>query len=107
MDLRVCVVCRPAIAPGFELAGVRVEPSDEETVGERLDRLCRDPSVGVVLVEDRLRGAVPDAVARRIERQAIPLVASFPSPRWDAVSVAEAEVLEVLRQAVGYRVRAP
>jgi hypothetical protein len=42
----------------------------------------------------------------RLDRQAPPVVAPVPGPLWDARRDAEAYIMEVLRQAIGYRVRA-
>ena len=92
MELTVRVVCRPRLAPGFALAGVAADEAD-------------DPRVGVVLVEDDLHRALPPDLVARIDRDGRPVVAPFPSPSWDGRRVAEEYVLEILRQAVGYRVR--
>ena len=35
----------------------------------------------------------------------LPVVAPFPAPSWDVKGEAEAYILEILRQAIGYRVR--
>jgi len=108
MDLSVRVVCRPAIAVGFELAGLRVDTAiDGAATRARLVALADDPSVGVVLVEERLHRALPADFALLLERRPRPLVAPFPSPRFDAAEAAEEAVLEILRRAIGYRVRLP
>lgn len=106
MELKVRVLCRPEIAAGFELAGVRVDRATLADAAAAMARLADDPSVGVVLVEDQLSRAMPEPLTRRIDRKASPLLLPFPSPRWEGPSAAEDYVLEILRQAVGYRVRA-
>jgi len=98
-------VCRPAIAPGFELCGLVVERTEEPGAGDTVARLAEDGSVGIVLLEESLRRALPDSLVRRIDRRSFPLLVSFPSPDWEGTSKAEDVVLEILRQAVGYRVR--
>lgn len=105
MELSTRVLCRPETAAGFELASVRVDRVDETTVGEAMRKLAADPSVGIVLVEERLRRAFPDDLRQRLDRQALPIVVSFPSPSWEGRGAAEERVLELLRQAIGYRVR--
>lgn len=105
MELSVRVLCRPEVAAGFRLAGLAVDASDEPGAADAMRKLAGDPGVGVVLIEERLRRAVPDDLRRRIERQTLPLVVAFPSPRWEGPSAAEDYVLELLRQAIGYRVR--
>jgi len=108
MDLSVRVVCGPEIAPGFELAGLRVDTAADGTAARaRIAALADDPAIGVVLVEDRLLRALPADFAQRLERQPRPLVAPFPSPRFAEPEAAEEAVLEILRRAIGYRVRLP
>lgn len=106
MALTVRVVCRPEIAAGFELAGIAVtRVADASAATETMRRLSADAGVGMVLLEDTLYRALPHDLTNRLDRQALPVVAPFPSPSWDVQSEAEAYVLEMLRQAIGYRVR--
>lgn len=105
MDLTVRVVCRPEIAAGFELAGLAVDEADETTAAETMSRLAARPGTGVVLVEERLRRALPEELMQRLDRLASPIVVPFPSPSWGGPGEKEEYVLEILRQAVGYRVR--
>jgi vacuolar-type H+-ATPase subunit F/Vma7 len=105
MELTVRVLCRPEIAAGFALAGLAVDEAVEATVGETLRRLAADPATGIVLVESRLRHALPEELLQRLDRAACPIVVPFPSPTWGGPSAEEEYVLEILRQAVGYRVR--
>ena len=108
MELSVRVVCRPEVAPGFELAGLRADTAtDGASARLRLAALADDPAVGIVLLEERLQRALPVEFAQRLERQPRPLVATFPSPHFGAEQAAEAAVLELLRRAIGYRVRLP
>jgi vacuolar-type H+-ATPase subunit F/Vma7 len=108
MELSVRVVCRPEIAPGFGLAGLRADTAvDGATARAQLAALTDNPAVGIVLVEERLHRALPAEFAQRLERQPRPLVAPFPSPSFGAPEAAEEAVLEILRRAIGYRVRLP
>lgn len=99
------VLCGPEVAAGFELAGLVADLADEATAGETMRRLADDPATGIVLVEERLRRALPEDLMLRLDRRATPIVVPFPSPSWGGASVADERVLEILRQAVGYRVR--
>lgn len=106
MNSAVRVVCRPELAPGFALTGVAVDqaaPGAE--AGAALAALLGRTDVGVVLIEDRLYQGLPDEVRRRADRSAAPVVVPFPSPAWDAAPPAEQYVVELLRRAIGYRVR--
>jgi vacuolar-type H+-ATPase subunit F/Vma7 len=79
---------------------------DGMKAAEAIGRLAADADVGIVLVDDALYRALPRDVLTRIDRQALPIVAPIPPPLWDERSEAEAYILEILRQAIGYRVRA-
>lgn len=105
--MKVRVVSRAAMASGFELAGLAVtRVEDGNSAAESVKRWAADPDVGIVLVDDALYRALPRDLLTRLDRQALPIVASVPNPRWDERSEAEAYILEILRQAIGYRVRA-
>ncbi len=99
------VLCRPDLAPGFALAGVSVDAADESSAGVAMARLASDPTVGVVLVEERLQRTLSTELLQRLDRRGVPVVVAFPSPSWGGRTAAEAYVLALLRQAVGYRVR--
>lgn len=102
----VRVLCRPSLAPGFELAGLVVDLApDGAAAADVLRRLAADPKNAIVFVDDVLHGSLPDELRARLERQPRPLVTPFPAPSWDEAAEAEAYVLEILRQAIGYRVR--
>ncbi len=107
MELKVEVLCTPPVASGFALAGIGAIATEPAGAPEALSRLCEDSSVGVVLVEDALHRALGPEVRARLDRLATPVVVPFPSPTWEKRGIAEQYVLEILRQAVGYRVRAP
>jgi vacuolar-type H+-ATPase subunit F/Vma7 len=104
--MKVRVVTRPPLAAGFELAGLAVERADDgHAAADIVTRWADDADVGVVLVDDELYRVLPSELLRRLDRQAMPVIASVPAPRWDERSDAEAYILEILRQAIGYRVR--
>jgi vacuolar-type H+-ATPase subunit F/Vma7 len=104
--MKVRVITRPSLGAGFELAGLAVErTSDRHVAADVVTRWASDAEIGVVLVDHELYTALPADLLRRLDRQAVPVIASIPAPRWDERSDAEAYVLEILRQAIGYRVR--
>jgi vacuolar-type H+-ATPase subunit F/Vma7 len=108
MGLSVRVVCRPEIASGFELAGLRADTAvDAATTRASLAALAEDPDLGIVLIDERLLRELPAELVQRLERQPRPLLAAFPGPRFDRPEAAEEAVLEILRRAIGYRVRLP
>jgi len=105
--LGVRVLARPEIAAGFALAGLHpVEVATGVDACERLDELMAAPDVGVVLMEEKLYDGLAEDVRRRLSRRALPMVVPFPEPAWaEQPRGAEAYIVELLRQVIGYRVR--
>ena len=103
----VRVVCRPEVGAGFALAALRPVTADvPEAAVARVHELLADPAVGVVLVQDELYAALPEETLREVGRRPLPMVVPFPGPRWSSTErTEEAYIVEILRQAIGYRVR--
>jgi vacuolar-type H+-ATPase subunit F/Vma7 len=103
----VRLLARPEVGIGFALAGLR--PSDVESAREgetRLRELLEESDVGVVLLEDAAYHALPEELRRRLGRRSLPMIVPFPGPAWAArAEEAEAYIVELLRQVIGYRVR--
>jgi vacuolar-type H+-ATPase subunit F/Vma7 len=104
---RVRVLCRPAIAAGFRLAGFTPDEAENAAEGaRRLAALIEQPDAGVVLVQQDFYAALPEADRRGLARRPLPLVVPFPAPSWaPPLEGPEAFITELLRQAIGYRVR--
>jgi vacuolar-type H+-ATPase subunit F/Vma7 len=105
----VGVICSPALASGFRLAGLAPHCAalGDDAVAA-LGRLLAAPAgvrPGVVLLEEGLAAALPPSLRRRLERDPALLVVPFPAARADAAAAPDAFLLEILRQAIGYRVR--
>jgi vacuolar-type H+-ATPase subunit F/Vma7 len=106
MTFALRVVCRPAVSDGFGLAGVRCVPAGDGTeTAAIVRRLADEGSIGVLLVEDVLYRALPEALRERLDRRSPPIVIPFPGPVGEERPTAEAELVELLRRAIGYRVR--
>jgi vacuolar-type H+-ATPase subunit F/Vma7 len=105
----VRVVARPAVAAGFGLAGLaalEVDATGTASPDARLVQLVADPAAGVLLVEQALWDALPEATRSGAAARPLPLVVPFPSPSWaPPEEAALGYVAELLRQAIGYRVR--
>lgn len=103
----VLVLARPAAAAGFALAGLETQgASDADAGARRVEALLERPDVGILFVEESIHAALDPAVRRAIAGRALPLVVPFPAPAWgEAPSAAEAFIVELLRRAIGYRVR--
>lgn len=101
----VRVLCDPAVEPGFALASLGARTSEPADATEALEALAAEPRTGVVLVQSDLYDAAAGPALRRLERHTIPVLLPFPGPRWAARPSAEEYVIELLRRAIGYRVR--
>lgn len=106
MTATVRVICRPEVAPGFALAGLRAHLlAPEESLEPILADLARHSEVGVVLLQEEIYDALPEDVRRRLDRSTRPVVVPFPGPAWESRPPAEERVVELLRRAIGYRVK--
>ncbi|HEY7471554.1 MAG TPA: V-type ATP synthase subunit F [Gemmatimonadota bacterium] len=101
----VAFVVRPALVPGVGLAGLRRAAVDDGiAAAARTSRLGAE-GVVVVLLEDRLYDDLPEEARRALSASPLPFVVPFPGPTWAVRPPAEEYVVELLRQAIGYRVR--
>jgi vacuolar-type H+-ATPase subunit F/Vma7 len=107
MGAEVHIICRTEVAPGFELAGLQVEAVSTAEEGMRvLEELAGRPGAGVLLVQDDVYGALSPEALHELSRRPLPMVVPFPGPVWEGrLEGAEAYIVELLRQAIGYRVR--
>jgi vacuolar-type H+-ATPase subunit F/Vma7 len=107
MSYSVRVVCPPEVAAGFALAGLHT--SSAGTLAEGNDfvkELLSRPDVGVILLEERLHAALSNETRRELARRPLPIVVPFPGPSWvPRPAGPDSYILELLRQAIGYRVR--
>ena len=103
--MKVRVISRSVLSAGFELAGVPVVRADDSaTTVDAIRHCAAQGDIAVILVDDMLYRGLPQDFLARLDRQGLPILAPVPSPRWDERSEAEAYILEILRQAIGYRV---
>ncbi|MGE0397390.1 MAG: V-type ATP synthase subunit F [Kofleriaceae bacterium] len=107
MRARLRAICTHETALGFALSGIApVEAQDGLEAARVLDSFATMPaSGGVVFIESVLYDALPAATRRRIRREGLPILMPFPSPAFDRAIAPEQELLDVLRRAVGYRMR--
>ena len=106
----VRAVASPVQCIGFRMAGLvasEVTPlSDPADIGDALLLAAGVPDTGILLVEQSVFDAAPELVRRDLEHRASPIVVTVPSPAFEhAPAAAEDYILELLRRAIGYRVR--
>lgn len=103
---RLVVVTGPGSSAGFALAGVPViEAADAPEAASRVEHLMNDPEAGVVVVEESLYRDLPEELQRSMRSSAQPVVIPIPGPDWTSESTAHEYIVEILRRAIGYRVR--
>ena len=107
MSTHLRVLSGPELATGFSLAGISAVPAnDAASATLRFRELLDDPTIGVVLLEERFHDLLPDDVRRQLSRRPLPMVVPFPGISWEAApGAAESYIVELLRQVIGYRVR--
>lgn len=106
MSLAVKVLCRPEVAAGFGLAGIRAEEAASAEDTERLlQSAATSTDVALVLIEDRLYDALDEESRHAADRMTLPIVVPFPGPRWGGGMTPHDYVVEILRRAIGYRVQ--
>jgi vacuolar-type H+-ATPase subunit F/Vma7 len=103
----VRILCRPDAALGFALAGVEVDIASTPAEGAaRAIELAAHPEVGVLLLDEDFYLGMRDSAKRALERRGVPMIVPFPGPvRAAPEEEAEAYLVEILRRAIGYRVR--
>ena len=106
MSRRIGVVSDAGVGLGFRLAGLRPRVADSRDAAKAaLAEMMAEERWGVILVQEDL---LPDSElpARPRGDAGVPILVPFPPPsRTRAPGEAEAYVAELLRRAVGYRVR--
>ncbi|MFP3940795.1 MAG: hypothetical protein ACLF0P_10850 [Thermoanaerobaculia bacterium] len=103
----VRLLCRPGTAAGLGLTGLApVLAADAAEAAGRLPGLLADEATALVLVEEILLPPAAGIPRPGAGSSAFPVVLPFPAPSWTApAAAAETWVAEILRRAVGYRVR--
>jgi len=103
---RLVVITSPGLSAGFALAGVSVfEATDGQDAARQIDHCVDEVNAGVVIIDEPLYRDLPEEVLRNLRRSAIPVVCPVPGPDWTAESTAHEYIVEILRRAIGYRVK--
>jgi vacuolar-type H+-ATPase subunit F/Vma7 len=103
---RLVVIASQGLGAGFALAGVPVfEEKSGVDAAARIEHLTESDSVGVVLIDEPLYRDIPEEVRRGLQRTALPVVIPVPGPDWTSAATAHEYIVEILRRAIGYRVR--
>ena len=103
---QVVVISSPGLSAGFALAGVPVfEATDGADAARQIDQWPDAMNVGVILIDEPLYEDLPEEVRRDLRRSPVPVVIPVPGPDWMTETTAHEYIVEILRRAIGYRVR--
>ena len=105
-EQRLVVIASRGLSAGFALAGVPVfEARDGADAAKQIERLIDDQDAGVVIIDEPLYRDIPEEIQRSFQRAALPVVIPVPGPDWTTETSAHDYIVEILRRAIGYRVR--
>lgn len=99
---RLVFVTPAEVRFGFGLGGAGQQLTTADDLEATLLRLFADPDVGVVVVDERLLGAMDDGRLRALEENWRGVLLVLPAP---AAAVGTDFVRRLLRRVLGYQVR--
>ncbi len=103
---RLAVITTPQSSAGFALTGVSVFPeANGVSAARRIELLITKSEASVVMIEDALYEDLPEDLRRVLRYKTTPVVIPIPGPNWGAESTAHDYIVDILRRAIGYRVR--
>jgi vacuolar-type H+-ATPase subunit F/Vma7 len=103
---QLMVITSPGLSAGFALAGVPVfEAEDGADAARQINHLVDDMNAGVVIMDEPLYEDLPEEVKRDLRKSAHPVVIPVPGPDWTTETTAHEYIVEILRRAIGYRVK--
>ncbi|MCE9579615.1 MAG: hypothetical protein K8W52_41225 [Deltaproteobacteria bacterium] len=109
MKAPIHAICRREVALGLALAGIApIEAATGAEAATAIAGLAHEPAHGgIVLIEQALHDALPLSTRRALRRAGEPILMPFPGPAADLAAgpAPEDELMEILRRAVGYRMR--
>lgn len=79
--MKVVAVGGKAFVTGFVLSGVNGEyVSSSGAALEKVEGLCRDPDVGLIMVSDEVANPIRDELTSLRSKKAVPLIYEVPGP---------------------------
>ena len=101
---KVVVMTPPDARHGFALTGVRQLTLGPGQLLDQLRVQAADPTVGLVVVDERLAAGGMQASLREMERRSPGVIVLLPAPE-AGPPLEEDYVLRLIRRAIGYQVR--
>ncbi len=103
---QLVVLATPGTSAGFALAGVHiVEIADRADTLAEVSRLIDAAEAEVVIIEESLYQDLSPEARRGFGRLTQPVIIPVPGPNWSEESNAREYIVDILRRAIGYRVR--
>ena len=99
----IVVIAPPDASPGFACCGADQHAVVISEAGEALSRVPDNPSVKVVILDERLLAEIDEESLRGIERRWPGVLVVLPAPGRPAQE--EDYALRLIRRAIGYHVR--
>jgi len=101
---KLIVLTDPDNADGFRLAGVDVViVEDDDQLPERLNRLMDDDDSGIIVINERMMGAIDERTRRKIDSVYRPLVISVPlKEQLELGEDHRAHLARLIRRAIGF-----
>lgn len=88
---------------GMRMAGMEGEQiADEKALREALDRLSRDPQIGVIILTEGLASLLPELITEWKLKRRQPLLVEIPDRRNSAE--ASAHIAEYIASSIGIRI---
>jgi vacuolar-type H+-ATPase subunit F/Vma7 len=105
-EQRLVVIASQGLSGGFALAGVPVfEATSGADAALQIEHLAETEGAGIVLIDEPLYRDIPEEIRRGLQRSALPVVIPVPGPDWTSEASAHEYIVEILRRAIGYRVK--
>jgi len=103
---QLMVITSPGLSAGFALAGVLVfDASDGADAARQTGHLVDEMNAGVIIMDEPLYEDLPEEIKRDLRKSAHPVVIPVPGPDWMTETTAHEYIVEILRRAIGYRVK--
>ena len=103
---QLMVITSPGLSAGFALAGVPVfEASDGADAARQIGHLVDEMNAGVIIMDEPLYEDLPEEIKRDLRKSAHPVVIPVAGPNWTTETSAHEYIVEILRRAIGYRVK--
>lgn len=104
---QLLIVCRSALLPGFQLAGVEAYAADDAAAAQKLiGRWLNESTAGLLAIDESLLAQIDTAFRRRMDAaQQLPYLA-LPSgePLPPEAAAPENVIAEMIRKATGFHI---